>query len=108
MIFLDRQPLTFELKQKLLDSFKDINFDIINFVLYFGAWNTGTQGTGLLVFEDIKQKICYSSYAYTNLEFDYEDNFWYEETTIENAYEMINKMNIILEEIQNLKNYFKQ
>ena len=50
MIAIDRQPLTFELQQKLLHYFKDVDFSVIESVLYLGGWQTAIQGTGLLIF----------------------------------------------------------
>ena len=103
MIAIDRQPLTFELQQKLLYYFKDVDFSVIESVLYLGGWQTAIQGTGLLIFEDFNKVIHYSIWQYTPLEIDIEHTFEFFPISIDEAFEYINKMNSMLLEIEELK-----
>ena len=103
MIAIDRQPLTFELQQKLLHYFKDVDFSVIESVLYLGGWQTAIQGTGLLIFEDFNKIIHYSTWQYTPLEIDIEHTFEFFPISIDEAFEYINKMNSMLLEIEELK-----
>ena len=103
MIAIDRQPLTFELQQKLLHYFKHVDFSVIESVLYLGGWQTAIQGTGLLIFEDFNKIIHYSTWQYTPLEIDIEHTFEFFPISIDEAFEYINKMNSMLLEIEELK-----
>lgn len=85
MSLLEKRLLTEELKREILDVFKDVDFSIIDHVLFFDGWSSYEENGGALIFVGIDDSIQIVEYGYSVMSVDNTNHFDPRDISLEDA-----------------------